>query len=726
MKFYDLDLTQIIPYGIPLNDSEHVEYTGYINDFFLRGFENWFKTLFTVENDELSRDYSRSCSAPYSLSACNFCNDTQLQTFIEENGFKYYSNNAHNINAQFLYDLYKYPFGTEDYLTSIARYCANTLEVEASAVYSDTPYSYTINVSGDISGSVNTGELTERMIEHLKILGTAHTKVDGFRFEEDDNTAEAYVGGVVDDVQTMLSLSVSEPADDTTIKNILSNSLYYRNVTLNTSSLRGCPRSQYSYLTTNYTTFEDTIIRFNISGINSIPYPMIGYQDYRRKTATSRYVVNDQDIPAQILSSDKKTRTLYFTQQRIQEFGFSDFKKEVLYDNLGMRKQVFSFRQAGFKHYVDADDYVANPSSFVIMREGSLQNYSPRGYFKDQHFIGYLSNDGKALASFGGAGNIYKIGYKNGSSDIYKYLMDDAFEYKIDKIIGCDDLAHLPTLGSVTDAEIYDKASDINGGPIDYENSFTFGFDNKHRLTIECSQVIENAVWIQFHLVPKAGYLEGWTTVTANSGSCNPAGTTTFGFYRSYSSSLQPGGVVEGDIESDYGEGFEPVCYFAGTNPTPNARCFRHITEMMAFAGYANLATFFSYQTNNNNLQHEIRNHVQRIWGPASKGDALYVVGKFTSINHHDITLNWSNPRKNRQHSLEITPELAFGISAGYDGCKIYIIDEVNHDPSLSSSIQTSLEYKNNGKYNLIFKYISDDVIDTITHIKVHANFHLE
>ena len=725
MKIYDLDLTQIIPYGIPLNDSDHVEYTGYINEFFLRGFENWFKTLFTLEDDELTRDYSRSCSAPFSLPACKFCNDAQLQTFIEENGFKYYSNNAHEINAQFLYDLSKYPFGTEDYLTSIARYCANTLEVEASAIYNVTPYLYTINISGDISGSVNVGELSERMIEHLKILGTAHTKVDGFRFEEDDNKAEAYVGGVVDDIQTMLTLSVSEPADDTTIKNILTNSLYYKNVTLNSSSLRGCPRSQYSYLTTNYTNFEDTIIRFHTSGINSIPYPMIGYQDYRRITATSRYVVNDQDLPTQILSSDRMTRTLYFTEWRIREFGFSDFKKEVLYDNLGIRKQVFSFRQAGFKHYIDADDYVTNPSGFVIMKEGSLQNYAPLGYFHDQHFMGYLSNDGKALATFGGSGNVYKVGYKLGAADIYKFLMDDAYDYVVDMIHGCDDLTHLPTLGSVTDSEIYDKVSDITGDPIDYQNAFTFGFDSNHRLTIECSQVIENVVWVQFHLVPKSGYLEGWTTVTANGGSCNNSGTTTFGFYKCYSSTLQPGGVVEGDPESDFGTGFEPVCYYAGTNPTPNARFFRHITELMAFAGFANLATYFSYQTNNNNLQHEVRNHVQRIWGPMSNGGALFVVARFNSINSHDITLSWSNPRKNRIHSIEITPELAFGISQGYDGCKIYVVDEVNHDPSLSSSIQTSLEY-NNGKYNLIFKYIDDDVIDTITHIKVHADFHLE
>ena len=728
MKFYEMDLTQIIPYGIPLNNENHVEYTGHINEFFLKGFQTWFGGLFTVEGGELTRDFSRSCTAPYSLDACKFCQDSQLQTMIEEAGFVFYSNNDHNINAQFVYDLAKYPFGTEAYLTTIAQYAANTMDVQAEAVYDDSdPFSYTVHVYGDISDSVNVATMTSRFQEHMKILGTAHTQITGFTFEDADNEVEAYVGCVTDDVQTNLTLSVSEPVDDTTIKDILKNSSYYRNVTLNSSSLRGCPRTLYSYLTTNYYNFEDTIVRFHISGINAVPYPMVGYQDYRRVSYNSRFIVNDQDLPTQILSSDRMTRMLYLSESKMSEFGLSDFKKEVLYDNLGIRKQVFSFRQSGFKKYIDADDYVTNPNGFVIMKEGSLQNYGLRGYFHDQHFMGYLSDDGKTLATFGGAGNVYKVGYKLGAADIYKFLMDDAYDYVVDMIHGCDDLTHVPTLGSVTDVEIYDQISDINGDPIDYQNSFTFGFDSNHRLTIQCSQVIENAVWVQFHLVPKAGYLEGWTTVTANGGSCNPSGSTTFGFYKSYSSTLQPGGVVEGDPESDYGTGFEPVCYYAGTNPTPNARCFRHITEMMAFAGFANLSTYFSYQTNNNNLQHEVRNHVQRIWGTTSTGGALYIVGRFNTINSADMVVEWGNPRKNREYSTPITNELSFGISNGFDGCKIYVVDEVNHDASLASRLKTSLVWSaNRGGYDLVFKYTSDDSLEAITHIKVHPAFHQE
>lgn len=728
MKFYEMDLTQIIPYGIPLNSENHVEYTGHINEFFLKGFQTWFGGLFTVEGGELTRDFSRSCTAPYSLDACKFCQDSQLQTMIEEAGFVFYSNNDHNINAQFVYDLAKYPFGTEAYLTTIAQYAANTMDVQAEAVYDDSdPFSYTVHVYGDISDSVNVATMTTRFQEHMKILGTAHTQITGFTFEDADNEVEAYAGCVTDDVQTNLTLAVSEPVDDTTLKGWLTNSTYYRNAALNSSSLRGCPRTLASYLSSNYYNFEDTIVRFHTSGINAIPYPMVGYAGYRRISYNSRYIVNDQDIPTQILSSDKMTRMMYLSESKMNEFGLSDFKKETLYDNLGMRKQVFSFRQAGFKKYIDADEYVTSPSSFNVMVEGSLQNYGLRGYFPDQHFMGYLSNDGKSLATFGGSGNVYKVGYKRGTADIYKFLMDDAFDYVVDKIIGCDDLTHLPTLGSVTDAELYDKLSDVNGDPIDYQNSFTFGFDSNHRLTIECSQVLENAVWVQFHLVPKPNYLEGWTTVTANGGPSNSSGTTTFGFYKSYSSTLQPGGVVEGDPESDYGTGFEPVCCYATSNPTLNARFFRHITEMMAFAGYANLTTYFSYQTNNNNLQHEVRNHVQRIWGPLLNNSAMYVVAKFNSINSADIAVEWNDPRKNREYSTPITNELAFGISNGYDGCKIYVVDEVNHDASLASRLKTSLVWNaNRSGYDLVFKYTSDEPLEAITHIKVHPSFHQE
>ena len=192
MKFYELDLRQIIPYGIPLNTDSHVEYTGQINDFFLQGFENYFGQLFKVEDGELTVDYSRSCSAPDSLFACEFCSDSQLENAITGAGFKYYTTNAHAVNAKFMYDLNNIQFGTEGWLTAVAQYVANSHNIIAKPIYEGKdPYHYGIYLSGDITSSANTTTILNRMIEILKVVGTAHTQVDEFTIEDTSSRIEA-------------------------------------------------------------------------------------------------------------------------------------------------------------------------------------------------------------------------------------------------------------------------------------------------------------------------------------------------------------------------------------------------------------------------------------------------------------------------------------------------------------------------------------------------------
>ena len=200
MKFYELDLRQIVPYGIPLNADAHVEYTGYINDFFLQGFENFFGHLFKVENGELVIDYSRSCAAPDSLFACEFCSDSQLEEAITSAGFKYYTANDHAVNAKFMYDLNNIQFGTEGWLTAVAQYVANSPNVIAKPVYEGKdPYHYGIYFGGDISSSANTSTIIDRMIENLKVVGTAHTQVDEFVVEDTSSQIGAYAAvGVMD------------------------------------------------------------------------------------------------------------------------------------------------------------------------------------------------------------------------------------------------------------------------------------------------------------------------------------------------------------------------------------------------------------------------------------------------------------------------------------------------------------------------------------------------
>ena len=200
MKFYELDLRQIVPYGIPLNADAHVEYTGYINDFFLQGFENFFGQLFKVENGELVIDYSRSCAAPDSLFACEFCSGSQLESAITSAGFKYYTANDHAVNAKFMYDLNNIQFGTEGWLTAVAQYVANSPNVIAKPIYEGKdPYHYGIYFGGDITSSANTSTIIDRMIENLKVVGTAHTQVDEFVVEDTSSQIGAYAAvGVMD------------------------------------------------------------------------------------------------------------------------------------------------------------------------------------------------------------------------------------------------------------------------------------------------------------------------------------------------------------------------------------------------------------------------------------------------------------------------------------------------------------------------------------------------
>ena len=198
MKYYNIDLTQFVPYGIPLNSTGKVESKNHINEFFLRGFENWYNQLFTVDDiGTLVRDYSRSCTAPYSLAACKYCTNDQLEKFIQGEGFIYYSANDHNVNAKFVYDLFRYAYGTQAYLSSIAQYVSNNPSVDAEILYDgyDT-YEYGIRLYGDILGSKNVHVMIDRINEHLKILGTAHTTLQIVEFEDTSSEIDTYAACV--------------------------------------------------------------------------------------------------------------------------------------------------------------------------------------------------------------------------------------------------------------------------------------------------------------------------------------------------------------------------------------------------------------------------------------------------------------------------------------------------------------------------------------------------
>ena len=200
MKYYNIDLTQFVPYGIPLNSTDKVESKNHINEFFLRGFENWYNQLFTLDDiGTLVQDYSRSCVAPYSLSACKYCTDDQLEKLILGEGFTYYSTNDHDINAKFAYDLFRYSYGTQEYLSSIAQYISNSQTVEAELLYEGySVYEYGIRVYGNITDAENIYVMADRILEHLKIIGTAHTRLRAVEFEDTSPEIDTYAACACD------------------------------------------------------------------------------------------------------------------------------------------------------------------------------------------------------------------------------------------------------------------------------------------------------------------------------------------------------------------------------------------------------------------------------------------------------------------------------------------------------------------------------------------------
>lgn len=186
---------------MPLNSADKVESKNHINEFFLQGFTRWYNTLFTVDKTDtlLLQDYSRSCTAPYSLSSCKYCTNSQLEKFIQNEGFVYYSANDHNVNAKFVYDLFRYTYGTQEYLSSIARYVSNNPNVSAEILYDgyDT-YEYGIRLYGDILGAENVHIMIDRITEHLKILGTVHTTLQAVEFEDTSSEIDTHAACVGD------------------------------------------------------------------------------------------------------------------------------------------------------------------------------------------------------------------------------------------------------------------------------------------------------------------------------------------------------------------------------------------------------------------------------------------------------------------------------------------------------------------------------------------------
>lgn len=211
MKFYDLDLPQLLPDNIPLNISNHVEYTGFINEFFLRGFYDYYNQLFNY-NLALTYDYSRSCMGLYSRYASLLSSDNQLKDRIEDAGANFYPTNSHEAAAYFAYELATMRIGSVDALKTFIHYAANSYSLNADIIYEGhQTYCYGLHLYGDITASANIEATLTRLLQLLVVFTPIHTKLEDVEFEDTTTDFNLYGAIVGDDVSYMYEARLPVP-----------------------------------------------------------------------------------------------------------------------------------------------------------------------------------------------------------------------------------------------------------------------------------------------------------------------------------------------------------------------------------------------------------------------------------------------------------------------------------------------------------------------------------
>lgn len=200
MKFYDLDLLQLLPDGTPVNTANKVESTGYINDFFLQAFDDYYNQLFKIDHG-LIYDYSRSCQGLYSTTCSLLSSDDELAQRILDAGLHYYNDNSHESNANFVHRMNLMQSGREDDLKHLVMYAADLFALNIDIIYEGhMPYVYGLNIYGDITASANTESILYRLLQCLTVLTPAHTKLNDITFEDVGNDLNVYAAVAGDDI----------------------------------------------------------------------------------------------------------------------------------------------------------------------------------------------------------------------------------------------------------------------------------------------------------------------------------------------------------------------------------------------------------------------------------------------------------------------------------------------------------------------------------------------
>lgn len=718
MKFYNIDLSQITPYGIPINNNNHVEYTGYINEFFLRGFENYFKQLFVVdESEKLITDYSRSCMAPTTVETCSYCTDDQLRDAITEAGFVFYSANGHSINSQFLHDLYSIPFGSERYLTCIAKYISNTNLVHAYAEYNDnSPYNYSITIEGDITASENVDTITERMIENLKIVGTAHTICTDFVFEDTGSEVGCYAGVTADDVTNEYNTELKLPREDTDIISDFLSVTFTGNQSLSGLPLKGSmqiPSTYVGYNTKRFTYYDYIYLGTPIYQSKK-PYPLIGYSDISLYyySSTRSYLCNEQLLMPQELSSDDGSiKALRVNKPIFNARTYTEFKKEKMYNNLGIRQQVFSVITNGYKRFIDAHILFTQAKAPVMSEPELAQN----GYFHDKHFYAFTETSGLPAIISSTPSTLF---YKNNSTSTsvtidHPFLYDDAYTYEIQGIYrGSGN----ESLGDIFASTITEVTQDDNGNPINF-NNFIISFDSNHNLQISYPNNISNVVFIRFSIKQKENCLVFYSSSTGSLSGISTSSASSI--FKIYASAIQPSTTIQ---SNRFGDNMTCFGVYQCSDSNFQPEYFKNITEAQSFLGYCNSDTLFTF---NNNVQTVVDGNYTMIKALNSSIQRVaFISCSFESLHYETINLNWTNPDDNRTFSIPLTDNMCFGASKKYAPAITYVIDEVNGDTSLSSLVSAKVRTRYNAVPEFIdLEYKGDSSINSITSIKIHGSY---
>lgn len=212
MKYYNTDITQLLPANIPINAENHVEYNGFINEFFLRGFYAYYSQLFNTYNNALTYDFAKSCMSLHSRYASLLSSDNQLQDQIINEGIYYYPLNNHETDAYFLYELNTIPITSELGLASFIRYVANSYALNTEIYYEGfDPYVYGLYLYGDITATANIEAILNRLKQLLLVFTPAHTKLYEISFEDTSNDLNVYAAMHGDDLSYSYGVKIPIP-----------------------------------------------------------------------------------------------------------------------------------------------------------------------------------------------------------------------------------------------------------------------------------------------------------------------------------------------------------------------------------------------------------------------------------------------------------------------------------------------------------------------------------